>query len=1172
MPLTKPIVPPSRDALRILRQLAFAGTLGGVALAEDRRQRISTANRVRENERRLKASRYYHGAGAEAVKQLQEYGLTGLGAGDIHEGDRTINLKWTTPLQDRSLLPGELDRLYLKERNFKDRKTRAAATATTATAPIKSSEKLHSKIRQVPVNDDFVMPNFLNSTRVNHGPRIRHVKSFVTSSNPLRERILQKVLWKHEQTQQKIGSGVHGIQIVQNEGQGTDAHQIFSVQSQLPIESETILRGVAQKSNRNLHTVSALKVLESEDPDRGSQQRCAVKIFDLLNQSSTDQDAALEAYACARAYLEGPPLPAEAELSYQLLKLIEVLDGQSYAAESLKIKKGLALRESPKIISDLIRTSRMDEAFRMFSRFYVDERISKISPYDIKVALRLASSLVELNHTSEAKRVIERLALYGQNPVRTIKGIFDCLETANAYAQIPELCQAIKIRNVADQGTMSDIIIQACMQAGLYQEAEDALTKGIRTGIEDTQEMVPKFFEWAWESTNNFNRVQGLFDRIRMAYEGRKPSVKLFNAIIYISGLANRSDTGNHYFNQMIEQEKIQPNFLTYSALAVGNAIGNDPDTAKKNLLTARDLKVFKSHTAEDEVMFLEKVEWVFFYYGKTHHCPDLINYMIDLLKELKYKPSGFSISIGLQSCIYAENLPKLVEWLEFLHYSGKVLGPRQAHAIIKALQHVRHQRTDVVLSFIKSLQTIGGGSLITDDMAKASYNSAKINMEQGMHTSNMNVDPTFEGHMYEKAPRHTIDTRKRMQVASIEGRHEEVLREFARAVKMQVKVEFPIISLALNSRSACSSQDPSLPTAVMIEETAARARVPLQQISNSQRYVFNADDDGIGNHTVIQTILSDGKALFEDSSPSLTAARKYHGHLSGAVSHAYGMGCPRTGIDLLVAHLNSEMEQKTPLPMLGFMYLLRGYSLIGNVAGILWVGRELIKRDLDITPLRIDSFRSEIREAGRLSKGDHQALKEMLRDLEGLMQRQYRRVESWSKELIAVIEWYLSLPPAAKKPYYTGKIVQDSRDPDTQHNSLSGIDSMLDDSSSYLSPSTASASSPSSTATRQPNAPPGSRSPETSLKHSKQPEQSPSETARRVAALEELRYAEDSMKGIRSPRSRTSKPRPWRDYSSRRHDRHSAPLRSKPLQPAASKLARQMTKSINLPVAASAS
>jgi pentatricopeptide repeat protein len=1167
MPLTQPIVSPSRDALRILRQLAFAGTLGGVALTEDRRQRLSTANRVRENERRLKASRYYHGAGTEAVKQLQEYGLAGLGGADLREGDQRVNLKWTTPVQDRPLLPGELDRLYRKERDFQNKETQGKAQAT---APIEVSEKLHSKIRQVPVDDDFVMPNFLNSIKINHGPRIRHVKSFGTSSNPCREQILQNILRRHEQTQQRIRwTRIQRYQTMESEKQSGYKSQPSPAPSQLPVKSRIKIRKLAMKPDRSLYTVSALKVLESEDPERGSQQRCAVEIFDLLNQSKTDHNAALDAYACAKAYLDGPPSPVEAELSYQLLKLIEVLKGQSCVIESSKLEKGLAIRESATVISDLTRASKMDDAFRMFNRLYIDDRRPKLSTREIDVAMDLASSLAMSDHLSEAKLVIERLSSYGQNQVGIVKGIFTQMRSAKATAQLLKLYQAVENPCIAGDGTIFDWVISAHMSEGHRQEAEDMLVDGIRKGIQGTPDMFFRYFGWTWRLANDYNHLERLFEKLRAAYEGRQPSVKLFNAMIYMCGIASRNDMAHYYFNQMVKEEKVQPNFLTHSALAIGSASEGDLDSTKKRLMTSRKLKASTPHTSIEQAIFRDNIEWVFFYYGKTHYCPDLIEYMIRTLEEIRSKPPLWSTTLALQSCIYSENLPKLVEWLEYIHRQGTSLKG-QANPIIKALQHVRHQRTDVVLDFIKSLQAIGGEGFVNKNGLKAIYDDVKTNMRQGSHDGEMNSDLSFEGRMDRRSPGFTIDARKNMQVASVAGRHEDVLRYFAEAVTREVKIDFAMIQMALESRTFCSSQDPNLPTALSIEEVAANAGITLQYMSNALKYTFKTDEDSVDNQTTIQAILDEGKAVYYGSSPS-TAARKYYGHICGTVSYIYQIQRPRTGINLLIAHLSSEIEQKAPLPMSGLMYFLRGYIKTGSVAGILWVGREAIKRDMDITPVRVEYISREIKQLGRISKEDHQALEIMLRDLEGLRLRQYRRVGGWAKEVLGVLEWFFNLPPPITHLRRPMK-VKASEEMDLSQADLNGVGRVLGDSSSstYRSLHPAATAAGITTTTSSPAAAttssiPPPASPGAPVTRTQQ-EQYTSEIAQLVAAAEDLRSANDSMKRLTSPRRQANKSRPFIKESSGKN-RPPRP-QSTPIQPSASKLARQMTKSLGLPVA----
>lgn len=115
MPITKinAASVPSTALLRVLRQLALAGTVTGIVLAEDRRRRICTMSQIKDNAKKLKKSPRYSTAGAAAVKSLQEYGILET------DGSLRPSFRWTEePLIDPPLLPSEIERGYSEKRRL----------------------------------------------------------------------------------------------------------------------------------------------------------------------------------------------------------------------------------------------------------------------------------------------------------------------------------------------------------------------------------------------------------------------------------------------------------------------------------------------------------------------------------------------------------------------------------------------------------------------------------------------------------------------------------------------------------------------------------------------------------------------------------------------------------------------------------------------------------------------------------------------------------------------------------------------------------------------------------------------------------------------------------------------------------------------------------------------
>ncbi|KAI9832192.1 MAG: hypothetical protein M1819_004544 [Sarea resinae] len=100
---------PSRGALRVLRQIAYAGSFvgsvgGGAVILEDRRRRICTAREVHENARRLKSSRQYHGVAL--AEQFEDNGG--------HPSERAMEMSWSKGADTSRgpLLPTEVNKAY----------------------------------------------------------------------------------------------------------------------------------------------------------------------------------------------------------------------------------------------------------------------------------------------------------------------------------------------------------------------------------------------------------------------------------------------------------------------------------------------------------------------------------------------------------------------------------------------------------------------------------------------------------------------------------------------------------------------------------------------------------------------------------------------------------------------------------------------------------------------------------------------------------------------------------------------------------------------------------------------------------------------------------------------------------------------------------------------------
>ncbi|KZF22940.1 hypothetical protein L228DRAFT_268308 [Xylona heveae TC161] len=106
-----PFPVPSKGALRLLRQIAYAGSFagsigGGAVILEDRRRRICAAREIHETTRKLKSSRKYHSAASAAENERDS------------SSEHAIYKHWDiniTPEDDPSrtpFLPSEINKAY----------------------------------------------------------------------------------------------------------------------------------------------------------------------------------------------------------------------------------------------------------------------------------------------------------------------------------------------------------------------------------------------------------------------------------------------------------------------------------------------------------------------------------------------------------------------------------------------------------------------------------------------------------------------------------------------------------------------------------------------------------------------------------------------------------------------------------------------------------------------------------------------------------------------------------------------------------------------------------------------------------------------------------------------------------------------------------------------------
>ncbi|KAI9719636.1 MAG: hypothetical protein M1812_003407 [Candelaria pacifica] len=141
--LAKPTPTPSTGALRVLRNIAYAGTFGGTALMlDDRRKRIRVAREIQNNAKKLKSCRRYHGAAAVAEHDFQA--VPGF------EEQMNTELSYQDWLRRGPILPSEVQKTYASVERSRLQPPRSSPSSLPTThSTVSQAQQDRGTIQQV---------------------------------------------------------------------------------------------------------------------------------------------------------------------------------------------------------------------------------------------------------------------------------------------------------------------------------------------------------------------------------------------------------------------------------------------------------------------------------------------------------------------------------------------------------------------------------------------------------------------------------------------------------------------------------------------------------------------------------------------------------------------------------------------------------------------------------------------------------------------------------------------------------------------------------------------------------------------------------------------------------------------------------------------------------------